>query len=247
MRPYPPVVDSEVGELMGNRVLVVEDDPTVADVVSRYLTRDGHDVEWVADGVTALSRARTAMPDLVVLDVMLPGLDGLEVCRRLRQAAPVPVVMLTALGEETDRVVGLELGADDYITKPFSPRELVLRVRAVLRRAAVAPMGRNRGSGVLRDGDLILDLSAHEASLGGGPLRLTLREFDLLAFLLRHPRQVFGRRLLLEQVWGWEFGDESTVTVHVRRLREKVEHDPSQPRRIVTVWGVGYRYEMTAA
>jgi DNA-binding response OmpR family regulator len=232
---------------MGKRVLVVEDDPTVADVVSRYLTRDGHDVEWVADGVTALSRARAAMPDLVVLDVMLPGLDGLEVCRRLRLAAAVPVVMLTALGEETDRVVGLELGADDYITKPFSPRELVLRVRAVLRRGAVAPIGRNGASGVLHDGDLILDLSAHEASLGGGPLRLTMREFDLLAFFLRHPRQVFGRRLLLEQVWGWEFGDESTVTVHVRRLREKVEHDPSQPRRIVTVWGVGYRYESSMA
>ncbi len=232
---------------MGKRVLVVEDDPTVADVVSRYLTRDGHDVEWVADGVTALSRARAAMPDLVVLDVMLPGLDGLEVCRRLRLAAAVPVVMLTALGEETDRVVGLELGADDYITKPFSPRELVLRVRAVLRRGAVAPIGRNGASGVLRDGDLILDLSAHEASLGGGPLRLTMREFDLLAFFLRHQRQVFGRRLLLEQVWGWEFGDESTVTVHVRRLREKVEHDPSQPRRIVTVWGVGYRYESSMA
>ncbi|CAN5699517.1 response regulator transcription factor [soil metagenome] len=232
---------------MGNRVLVVEDDPTVADVISRYLKRDGHDVEWVADGVTALSRARAAMPDLVVLDVMLPGLDGLEVCRRLRQAAPVPVVMLTALGEETDRVVGLELGADDYVTKPFSPRELVLRVRAILRRSSGAPIGRHGGGGVLRDGNLVIDLSAHEASLDGDPLRLTVREFDLLSFLLRHPKQVFGRRLLLEHVWGWDFGDESTVTVHVRRLREKVEQDPAQPRRIVTVWGVGYRYEMAAA
>jgi DNA-binding response OmpR family regulator len=155
--------------------------------------------------------------------------------------------MLTALGEETDRVVGLELGADDYVTKPFSPRELVLRVRAILRRSSGAPIGRHGGGGVLRDGNLVIDLSAHEASLDGDPLRLTVREFDLLSFLLRHPKQVFGRRLLLEHVWGWDFGDESTVTVHVRRLREKVEQDPAQPRRIVTVWGVGYRYEMAAA
>ena len=229
---------------MTTRVLVAEDDTTVAEVVTMYLQRDGHEVEWVADGVTALHRARSLPPDLVILDVLLPGLDGLEVCRRIRELAPTPVVMLTALGEETDRVLGLELGADDYVTKPFSPRELALRVRSVLRRAggAFAP-----GDGVLRDGDLVVDLAAHEATLAGTPLRLTVREFDLLAFLMRNPRQVFERRRLLEHVWGWSFGDLSTVTVHVRRLREKVEDDPVAPRRILTVWGVGYRYEAEGA
>jgi DNA-binding response OmpR family regulator len=226
------------------RVLVAEDDPTVAEVVAMYLQRDGHEVEWVADGVTALNRARSMPPDLVILDILLPGLDGLEVCRRIRERAPTPVVMLTALGEETDRVLGLELGADDYVTKPFSPRELALRVRSVLRRAggAFAP-----GDGVLRDGDLVVDLAAREATLAGTPLRLTVREFDLLAFLMRNPRQVFAKRQLLEHVWGWAFGDVSTVTVHVRRLREKVEDEPVAPRRIVTVWGVGYRYEAEGA
>ncbi|MEU5881118.1 response regulator transcription factor [Spirillospora sp. NPDC047279] len=228
------------GDVIG-RILVVDDDPTVAEVVSRYLVRDGHQVECVADGLEALRRAEGAPPDLVVLDLMLPGMDGLEVCRRLRETSAVPVVMLTALGEETDRLAGLETGADDYVTKPFSPRELALRVRSVLRRAqgAHAPAGTE----VLRDGDLVLDVSAHEAHLGGAALSLTAREFDLLAFLMRHPRQAFDRDRLLRQVWGWTFGDSSTVTVHVRRLREKVEDDPTAPRRIVTVWGVGYRYE----
>ncbi|GAA2399545.1 response regulator transcription factor [Actinomadura vinacea] len=223
------------------RVLVVDDDPTVAEVVARYLVRDGHRVECVADGRDALRRALDDPPDLVVLDLMLPGLNGLEVCRRLRETSPVPIVMLTALGEETDRLVGLETGADDYVTKPFSPRELALRVRSVLRRARgmVVPAG----TGVLRDGDLTLDARAHEAELRGAPLSLTTREFDLLAFLMRHPRRAFTRDELLERVWGWSFGDTSTVTVHTRRLREKIEDDPTAPRRIVTVWGVGYRYE----
>ncbi|TDD34404.1 response regulator transcription factor [Actinomadura sp. KC06] len=226
------------------RVLVVDDDPTVAEVVARYLARDGHDVVCVADGPAALRRARSLddPPDLVVLDLMLPGMDGLEVCRRLRETSAVPIVMLTALGAETDRLVGLETGADDYVTKPFSPRELALRVRSVLRRArgSLVPTG---PSGPLRDGDLVVDVSAHEAGLRGERLSLTSREFDLLAFLLRHPRQAFTREQLLEQVWDWTFGDSSTVTVHVRRLREKIEDDPTAPRRIVTVWGVGYRYE----
>jgi len=222
------------------RVLLAEDDPVVAEVVAVYLRRNGHEVEWVADGVTALNKATSRPPDLVILDVLLPGMDGLEVCRRIREQAPTPVVMLTALGEESDRVLGLELGADDYVTKPFSPRELALRVLSVLRRAAgaFAP-----GGGVLRDGDLVVDLAAHQATRLGTPLRLTVREFDLLAFLMRNPGQVFSKRQLLEQVWGWEFGDVSTVTVHVRRLREKVEDDPVTPGRILTVWGVGYRYE----
>ncbi|TDD89640.1 response regulator transcription factor [Actinomadura darangshiensis] len=224
------------------RVLVVDDDPTVAEVVARYLARDGHDVVCVADGRTALRAARDRPPDLVVLDLMLPGMDGLEVCRRLRETSTVPIVMLTALGAETDRLVGLETGADDYVTKPFSPRELALRVRSVLRRArgALVPTG---PSGPLRDGGLVVDVSAHEAGLDGDRLALTSREFDLLAFLLRHPRQAFTRDELLERVWDWTFGDSSTVTVHVRRLREKIEDDPTAPRRIVTVWGVGYRYE----
>lgn len=222
------------------RILVVDDDPTVAEVVARYLLRDGHDVECVPDGRLALSRALANPPDLVVLDLMLPGMDGLEVCKQLREHSPVPVVMLTALGEEADRLTGLEMGADDYVVKPFSPRELALRVRSVLRRAqgTLAPSG----NGVLRDGDLVVDVGAHEASLGEKPLALTAREFDLLAFLLRHPRQAFTREQLLEQVWGWTFGDSSTVTVHVRRLREKIEPDPTNPTRIQTVWGVGYRY-----
>jgi DNA-binding response OmpR family regulator len=223
------------------RILVVDDDPTVADVVARYLLRDGHDVECVADGRLALAKAAESPPDLVVLDLMLPGIDGLEVCRRLRETSPVPVVMLTALGDETDRLVGLETGADDYVIKPFSPRELALRVRSVLRRArgAVGPVSAE----VLDDGDLVVDVGAHEVRLRGAELALTAREFDLLVFLLRHPRQAFTRDQLLERVWGWSFGDSSTVTVHVRRLREKIEDDPTAPRRIVTVWGVGYRYE----
>jgi DNA-binding response OmpR family regulator len=238
------------------RILVVDDDPTVADVVARYLLRDGHEVECVADGRVALARAAERPPDLVVLDLMLPGMDGLEVCRRLRGASPVPVVMLTALGEETDRLVGLETGADDYVTKPFSPRELALRVRSVLRRArgavGVGGAGGAGGgldlaaaAGPLRDGDLVVDVAAHEATLRGAELALTAREFDLLAFLLRHPRRAFTRDELLERVWGWSFGDSSTVTVHVRRLREKIEDDPTAPCRILTVWGVGYRYETT--
>ncbi|MUN41129.1 response regulator transcription factor [Actinomadura litoris] len=226
------------------RVLVVDDDPTVAEVVARYLARDGHDVECVADGNTALRTARDRPPDLVVLDLMLPGMDGLEVCRRLRETSAVPIVMLTALGTETDRLVGLETGADDYVTKPFSPRELALRVRSVLRRARGAVTATGSG-GPLRDGDLVVDVAAHEAMLRGGRLALTAREFDLLAFLLRNPRQAFTREELLERVWDWTFGDSSTVTVHVRRLREKIEDDPTAPHRIVTVWGVGYRYEPT--
>ncbi len=225
------------------RILVVDDDPTVAEVVARYLLRDGYDVDCVADGYAALQAAADKTPDLVVLDLMLPGIDGLEVCRRLRERWPVPIVMLTALGEETDRLVGLETGADDYVTKPFSPRELALRVRSVLRRArgALAPTGETA-----TDGDLTVDTAAHEVRLGAREVSLTAREFDLLAFLMRHPRQAFTRADLLEKVWGWEFGDSSTVTVHVRRLREKIEEDPTVPRRILTVWGVGYRYEPAA-
>jgi DNA-binding response OmpR family regulator len=229
------MVKSETG-----RVLVVDDDPTVADVVSRYLLRDGYEVVCVAEGHAALRAAEEHPPDLVVLDLMLPGIDGLEVCRRLRERSPVPIIMLTALGEETDRLLGLETGADDYVTKPFSPRELALRVRSVLRRARGALTAAGE---TITDGDLTVDAAAHEVRLGGEEVSLTAREFDLLAFLMRHPRQAFTRPDLLQRVWGWEFGDSSTVTVHVRRLREKIERDPTVPRRILTVWGVGYRFE----
>ena len=224
------------------RVLVVEDDPTVAEVVARYLEREGFVVESVGDGKQALARADERLPDLVVLDIMLPGLDGLEECRRLRSRAPIPVVMLTARGSEEDRVLGLELGADDYVSKPFSPRELTARVKAVLRRAG-SPLGElDRAEAVEYDG-LRIDLGAREARVRGEPATLTAREFELLAFLARRPRQVFRRDELLEHVWGYTYGDTSTVTVHIRRLREKIEDDPSAPRRITTVWGVGYRFD----
>lgn len=222
-------------------VLVVDDDVMVRDVVGRYLGRAGYQVTVAGDGEEALRAVETAAPDLVVLDLMLPGLPGLEVCRRLRAAGPVPVVMLTALGEEEDRIAGLELGADDYITKPFSPRELVLRVTSVLRRAR-APQPVTQLPPVIDDG-LLVDIAARRAVLDGHELGLTVREFELLAYLIRHPGRAFTRSELLEQVWGWNFGDQSTVTVHVRRLREKVEDDPTVPRRIATVWGVGYRYD----
>jgi DNA-binding response OmpR family regulator len=231
------------------RIVVVDDDPTVADVVGRYLVRDGHTVECVHDGQEALRRIAERQPDLVVLDLMLPGIDGLEVCRRLRERWPIPVVMLTALGDETDRLAGFEIGADDYVTKPFSPRELAMRVRSVLRRSrSAAPTDRpdvpgQADQGVLTDRDVVVDLAAHEVRISGKLVQLTSREYDLLVFLLRNPRQAFTREQLLSEVWGWTFGDTSTVTVHVRRLREKLESDPTMPRRIVTVWGVGYRYE----
>ena len=228
------------------RILVVDDDPTVAEVVQAYLRRFGMEPEHAADGPSALAAVAARVPDLVVLDLMLPGIDGLDVCRRLRAQHPrLPVIMLTALGEESDRVLGLEVGADDYVTKPFSPRELVLRVESVLRRAApgVEPDVAAHEAESLRDGDLVLDLFAHTAVLGGTPLSLTGREFDLLAFLLVHPAQAFTREQLMNRVWGWDFGDQSTVTVHVRRLREKVEADPSKPVRLATVWGVGYRWD----
>jgi DNA-binding response OmpR family regulator len=226
------------------RVLVVEDDPTVADVVARYLEREGFDVETVADGPAALESAAVATPDLMVLDLMLPGLDGLEVFRRIRSHAPVPVIMLTARGDESDRVTGLELGADDYVAKPFSPRELIARVKSVLRRAdgglSTGPAG---APAILEAGNLEVDVTAHEARLRDRLVPLTVREFDLLVYFMRHPHQVFRREELLERVWGYTFGDTSTVTVHVRRLREKIEADPSSPALIQTVWGVGYRFE----
>jgi DNA-binding response OmpR family regulator len=238
------------------RVLVVDDDTTVADVVVAYLERAGMTAEHVTDGPAALAVAARRPPDVVVLDLMLPGLDGLEVCRRLRADRPdLPVVMLTARGEEDDRIAGLETGADDYVTKPFSPRELTLRVRSVLRRVGAGPTpGPHPAapgsaasvppSGTLHDGDLALDLAGHRVRRDGTELALTAREFDLLAWFLSRPGEVHDRESLLREVWGWEYGDRSTVTVHVRRLREKLEADPSRPVRLVTVFGVGYRWDL---
>jgi two-component system, OmpR family, response regulator ResD len=234
----------------GSAVLVVEDDATISEVVAGYLTRAGHSVHRAADGVTALQMARRLPPDLVVLDVMLPGLGGLEVCVRLREARPdLPVVLLTALGDEADRLAGLECGADDYVVKPFSPRELVLRVNAVLRRSAPQAPERRAGNpvravGVRRivSGGLVVDLAARTVERAGEPVPLATREFDLLVQLMAHPGRTFGREQLLREVWGWDFGDTGTVTVHIRRLREKIEPDPAAPALLVTVWGVGYRW-----
>jgi len=237
----------EQGGRSAGRILVVDDDPTISDVVGRYLERERYDVTLATDGYAALDLAATVEPDLVILDIMLPGIDGLAVCRKLRETMPIPVILLTALGAETDRIMGLEIGADDYVTKPFSPRELVLRVASVLRRAQtpVTASARVERPTVteLVDGPLRIDLAAHQVELHGTALMLTVREFDLLAFLIAHPGQTFTREELMREVWGWSFGDQSTVTVHVRRLRQKFETQIDGSAPIATVWGVGYRYD----
>jgi DNA-binding response OmpR family regulator len=220
-------------------VLVVDDEPIVRSVVVRYLQREGFAPLEAGAGLHAQELLRRHEPSLVVLDLMLPGLDGLELCRWIRARSELPVIMLTARAEEADRIVGLELGADDYITKPFSPRELAIRVRTVLRRSSPAAGSKEH----IVHGDLDLDAAAREVTKGGRQLRLTAKEFDLLWFLASHPRRVFSRDQLMESVWGYEPAfDTGTVTVHVRRLREKIEDDPSQPRHLETVWGVGYRF-----
>jgi DNA-binding response OmpR family regulator len=212
-------------------------------VVRRYLEQAGCEVRLAADGTDGLVAIAAQRPDLVVLELMMPGIDGLEVCRRIRRQLPgLPVVMLTALGEEADRLLGLEVGADDYVTKPFSPRELVLRIRSVLRRTA-SHSAHPAVPAKLTDAALTIDTARRVAKLDGAPLSLTAREIDLLIFLMRHPGRAWSRSDLLDKVWGWQFGDQSTVTVHVRRLREKIENDPAEPQRIRTVWGVGYRYD----
>ena len=227
---------------MAARVLVVEDDATVSEVISAYLDRAGHDCRVAVNGFAAEQEWEQWRPDLVVLDVMLPGLSGLEVLRRRRtDGDATPVVMLSARGEEEDRVVGLEFGADDYLVKPFSPRELVLRIHGLLRRDqrlrsdSLLPRSVSRG-------DLVIDVPGRVVTQAGRSLELTKREFDLISYLVCYPGQVFTKPELLRRVWGWDFGDTSTVTVHIRRLREKIERDPSDPRLILTVRGVGYRF-----
>lgn len=221
-------------------LLIVEDDATVRETLAINLRAEGYEVHTAEDGEAGLGLARRLAPDLIVLDVMLPKLDGLTVCRLVRKQSQVPIILLTARGTETDRIVGLETGADDYIVKPFSLGEFLARVRAALRRGPSAV----RGLTELRAGSLKLDLMARRAHLNDEQVELTPREFDLLAALMRNRGAVLTRQLLLEQVWGEDFmGDSRTVDVHIRWLRQKIEADPSQPERIVTVRGVGYRFE----
>ena len=227
------------------RILVVEDEASIADVVARYLRRDGHEVETIGDGAKAMERLQEMNPDLIVLDLMLPGMEGKEILRRVRAVGDTPVVILTARGEELDRLVGFGLGADDYVTKPFSPRELSARVEAVLRRASSsgggAPVSSSAG---IRIGDLYIDGRTRQVERGGEPIPMTAREFDLLYFLAQHPGQVFNRDQLIDSVWDLHaVSDPGTVTVHIRRIRAKLEPDPSRPRYLKTVWGVGYKLE----
>jgi DNA-binding response OmpR family regulator len=223
---------------MHERILIVDDEPTVREVVGRYLRREGFETIEAADGREAVALAADA--DLVVLDLMLPQVDGLEVCRQIRSTRNTPIIMLTARAEETDKLVGLGIGADDYMVKPFSPRELVARIGAVLRRASA----RVGPDDVIRVGDLRISPATRSVERSGAALDLTGREFDLLLFLARNAGQVFTRQQLLDDVWDYTFaGDDATVTVHVRRLREKVEPDPARPRYVKTVWGVGYKLE----
>lgn len=227
-------------------ILVVDDEPNIREIVGLYLERAGFRVRLAGDGPTALHALTEALPDLVILDVMLPGIDGLEITRRLRSEGATPIILLTARREEADRIEGLELGADDYVVKPFSPQELVSRVRAVLRRtqsAERAPGRAERDQPRLSFDGLTIDAAARSVQVGGAEVVLTAKEFELLLFLATHPRQVYNREQLLAQVWGeTQYIDASTVTVHVRRLREKLEKDPAAPRYVQTVWGVGYRF-----
>jgi len=226
---------------LGEKILVVDDERPIADILKFNLEKEGFEVSVSYDGADAVRRVESEQPDLVVLDIMLPKLDGFTVCRRLRERSNVPILMLTAKDEEVDKVLGLELGADDYVTKPFSPRELVARVKALLRRAQLASGDEEAEAGRIECGDLVIDGDAYEAVKRGARLELTYREFELLKYLALHPGQVFTRETLLEDVWGYEyFGDIRTVDVTVRRLREKIEDDPSDPRYVLTKRGVGY-------
>ena len=227
---------------MAGRILVVDDERVVTEVVERYLRLEEFEVCLASDGNEALRIAREWAPDLVVLDLMLPGVDGLEVCRRIRQEGQMPIIMLTAKGEEIDRIVGLELGADDYVVKPFSPRELVARIKSVLRRATAGPTP--SFGGVLRFDDCTINPESRVVTNGSAEVQLTGKEFDLLFFLASNPDRVFTREQLMDQVWDFTFaGDLSTVTVHIQRLRGKIEKDPVKPRYVKTVWGVGYKFE----
>ncbi|MGB8360213.1 MAG: response regulator transcription factor [Acidimicrobiia bacterium] len=236
-----PTRDMSLSEYAGRRVLVVDDEPVVREVVAAYLSRDGFVVTEAADGLDALLQITETSPDLIVLDVMLPESDGLSVLSKVRDRADTPVILLSARGDESDRVLGLEMGADDYVVKPFSPRELATRVRAILKRVDRP----RRTESPLEFEDLMIDPTSHEIRVHGRTVDITPKEFELLFFMASSPRQVFSRGQILAHVWDSnnEWQDPSTVTVHVRRVRQKIEDDPRQPRRLVTVWGVGYRFE----
>lgn len=228
--------------MSGQKILVVEDETSIREVVNLYLKRAGYEVVLAKDGLEAIEALTKEMPDLIVLDLMLPHVDGMEITRWLRERGDVPIIMLTARREESDRIAGLEMGADDYVVKPFSPQELVSRVRAVLRRTHGSL---SKTESILSFGSLTIDPATRLVKKDGEEKVLTAKEFDLLLVLARHPRQVFSRNQLLDRVWGLsDYIDPSTVTVHVRRLREKIERDPSKPEHIVTVWGVGYKFEV---
>lgn len=230
---------------MAERILVVEDEIALSETLVYNLERQGYQVSAAMDGHQALSMARAEKPDLIVLDIMLPGLDGLEITRILRKEANIPILILTAQGDEIDRVLGLELGADDYMSKPFSMRELIARVKALLRRIQLDREGSKfDAQETLRFGNLSIDQRKHEVYLDENPLKLKPKEYDLLLYLCSHSGQVLTRSLILEQVWGWDFsGGTRTVDVHIRWLREKIESDPTNPTRIITVHGVGYRFD----
>ncbi len=235
---------------MAEKILVVEDDVTLQETLAYNLTRQGYEVESVKDGPSALQQARAARPDLILLDIMLPGMDGFEVCRVLRQEMSTPVLMLTARDDEIDRVVGLEVGADDYLVKPFSMRELLARIKALLRRVRlireeIASEARPAdGSQNLVFGNLTIDLARREVRLGDSPIGVKPKEYDLLLFLAQHRGQVLTREIILERVWGWDYiGDSRTVDVHIRWLREKIENEPANPKRLITVRSAGYRFE----
>jgi DNA-binding response OmpR family regulator len=234
--------------ILGEKILIVEDEPTLQETLSYNLNRQGYSIEAVGDGLAALDAARRIHPDLIVLDIMLPKLDGFEVCRIIRQEMNVPILILTARDDEIDRVIGLEMGADDYLTKPFSMREFLARVKAHLRRVRLIreeiSSDTQASKEILLFGNLALDLTRREVRLEGQPIGLKPKEFELLLFLARHRGQALSRELILERVWGWEFsGGSRTVDVHVRWLREKIEPNAAKPTRIVTVRGAGYRFE----
>jgi DNA-binding response OmpR family regulator len=226
------------------RVLVVDDEATIRDVVGEYLALEGYCVALAPSGLEALRMAAASPPDLVILDITLPGIDGFEVCRRLRMTSAVPIMMLTARADDADKLAGFGIGADDYLTKPFNPRELVARVNAIMRRLEAMSLPAMVFDGDLHFGDMVIRSQLRQAERNGAPLELTTKEFDLLQFLATHPKQVFTREQLLLHVWNYEhYGEDSTVTVHMRRLREKVEPDPAHPRHLRTVWGIGYKFE----
>jgi DNA-binding response OmpR family regulator len=236
---------------MTEKVLVVEDETALRETLAYNLRKDGYEVEAVGDGRQAVESARLSRPDLIVLDLMLPGMDGFEVCRAVRKEMSTPIIMLTARDDEIDRVVGLEVGADDYLTKPFSMRELMARVKAQLRRSRLIEdeLQKNREAAspahdVLKFGNLVVNRTRSEVTLDGRPLQMKPQEYQLLLFFAEHKGQMLSRQFVLERVWGWDFtGDSRTVDVHVRWLRQKIESDPSHPQRIVTVRGGGYRFE----